>query len=173
MVFESILCRLLKPHRIGIGWSKDGIACTLNRMKIIGDTETVTVNVVRLYRIFKVIIEVDELYLISEAKTEKNKHDNKKVRRVDYMKNVSVMNLSETIRLRLYSRFNVECLRSDRAVELILRKINENLPDRMKRSGSLRGVWLPRPTKKYGGDRHGNNLRKGNTILRAKEDNIQ
>ena len=172
MILFRTLQRLFRTHKIEMKWSKDGIACTLNRMKIIGDMETATVNVVRLYRIFKVIIEVDELYLISEAKTEKNKHDNKKVRRVDYMKNVSVMNLSETIRLRLYSRFNVECLRSDRAVELILRKINENLPDRMKRLGSLRGVWLPRPIKKYGGDRHGNNLRKGNILRRTKKDNI-
>ena len=155
MVFESILCRLVKPHRIGIGWNKDGIACTLNRMKIIGDTETATVNIVRLYRIFKVIIEVDELYLISEAKTEKNKHDNKKVRRVYYTKNVSLMNRSGTIRILLMSKFNSKRVRSDRAVELIIKKINENLPNTIRKLKSIRGVWLPHPTKKYGGDRHG------------------
>lgn len=152
MILSRTLQRLLRTQFISISWSKDCIPCTLHRMRIIGDKETAKVNITRVYRIFKVSIEINEMYLISEAKTEKNKHDTKKIRRVYYTKNVSLMNMSETIRILIMSKFNSKRVRSDRAVELILRKINENLPDRMKRLGSLRGVWLQRPTKKYGGD---------------------
>ena len=148
MILSRTLQRLLRTQFISISWSKDCIPCTLNRMKIIGDTETAKVNITRVYRIFKVIIEINETYLISEAKTEKNKHDTKKIRRVYYTKNVSLMNRSGTIRILLMSKFNSKRVRSDRAVELIIKKINENLPNTIRKLKSIRGVWLPHPTRK-------------------------
>lgn len=148
MIVGKMFSRIFRRPRVSIAWQKGGYACTLRQMKVVGDNETATVIVSKLYNLGMVSIEIVEECHISKVYTTPNKEKTEKLREVVRPRAIRIVHKEGIRGLTLYFSVRKKLTTSKEAVELVHSIIKRNLPDTVKMFRSIIGVWYPRPLKK-------------------------